>query len=227
VKRISCVLIFLILCSMIFGAQTPNQLLFRNIEWGTDATSVASILKDQGFPDPNISDSFLWHDWGSDSLRFNGKDIGISLSYSFDGDFYIAGHEVRNITLIFLYSHGADFVSYDHGKTTFLQARITFDTLDAKIVYDDLLQKLKTLYGNPVKQYQENTFYQLYYAEWNGGNKTGINLQCGLRKDNGTLVYQDVTLYYGKTNDKDLFSMLAAAKESEVLKKQKSNYDGL
>ncbi|MFA5546415.1 MAG: hypothetical protein WDA14_12270 [Sphaerochaetaceae bacterium] len=226
-RRISCVLIFIFLCSIIFGAQTSNQLLFRNIEWGTDATTVASILKDQGFPDPNISDSILWHDWGSDSLRFNGKDIGISLNYFFDDDFTIAGHEVRIITLIFLYGHGSDFITYDHGKTTFLQAMITFDTLDAKIVYDDLLLKLKTLYGNPVKNYAEKTYYQFYYAEWNGGNNTGINLQCGLREDEGTLVYQDVTLYYGKTNDKDLFSKFATTKEREVLKKQKSNYDGL
>ena len=101
-RRISCILVFIFLCSIIFGAQTSNQLLFRNIEWGTDATTVASILKDQGFPDPNIGDFFLWHDWGSDSLRSNGRDIGISLNYSFDSDFNIAGHEVPYITLIFL-----------------------------------------------------------------------------------------------------------------------------
>lgn len=214
---------------MIFGAQTPNQLLFRNIEWGTDATTVASILKNQEFPDPNISDLILWHDWGSNSLRLNGKDIGITLDYDdFNDDFNIAGHKVRNISLIFLFGHGTDFVTYDNGKTTLLQVKATFETLDAKIVYDDLLIKLKALYGNPAKQYQENYSYQLYYAEWNGENSTGINLQCGLREDiNGALVYQDVTLYYGKTNDKELFSKFAAAKEREVLKKQKNNYDGL
>lgn len=224
-KKLSVFVLIVLLCAYLFAA--TQEFKFMDIPFKSNIVSVQDALQKVGLDNPSISDPLFWHEWGTDMNWFVNSDVfGQDMKYYPSADFKIAGYPVSLIQLSFLYGLSNGKIDYSEETTELVHVKIEFKTSDALALYNDLCEKLSSLYGRG-KSSKSNSGYESYDTLWSGANNTGIHLSCGIRKDKGNVIYQAVTLFYGRTDAEAMKRNVLKAIEQSKIESNKTNTWGL
>lgn len=206
-KRFFIFLVVLMLFVPAALADTETEIVFHGIPWGISVNELADQLRQRNI---SVSASDIKNDedmvfWGSQFLsvsddRFDTTGHKISLYYWNDpGKAKIAGHPVQELELYSHYGIADGKISLDANDSKYYLVNIWFDANDEMVVgiYDDLLTKLTTLYGNCTESTFKTSSSNYTCATWHGANNSAVILYRSVSDSSG---YQFVHLIYGKTD---------------------------
>lgn len=210
-----------------------EEILFRDIPWGTTSKNVKKFLKNK-----NSSVNFsLWEkgyilypDTMLDSSSFDGLNEGGTVIYAHK--LTAGGYDIQTAQLHFAYKIQAGKI--DRNTDSLYAALYYFDVVEHEFVYKDLQQKMIDLYGNGKEicktktgliagvDYSGKYEYVINQTTWYGDNNTFVTLQWVSSTNQAESVQNGcgVSMLYGKT---DADSMLDDLKEA--LKQEKANAD--
>ena len=173
-------------------ATTEQEILFRNIPWGTSATELEkqdfigfSSFYDSSMP---FQDSFTveptWRKLQGNSTDFNA---GLAATcYTWNGQVKVAGYETSNIHLYCAYSLEGNNLLKEKSNSRFFAADYVFDPLDYQYAYNTLAQKLTDLYGEGTNEHSiekswmaesghsDDIEIEMNITTWNGANDTHV-----------------------------------------------------
>ncbi len=165
-----------------FAESTEKEpILFRDNKWGA---SLPEVLK--SFPaelkfDNLRSDSayrveYSLYEEGRD--YYNGHVVGnVSARSSSLKNFKVAGYEVTGIRLRFAWVPGEDgLIVEDETNTALYYAMYEITPKDLKTVYEDLVKKLSSIYGDSAFIKTDNLVINYKYTVWQGGDGTLVSL---------------------------------------------------
>lgn len=165
-KRVfSAILVLCFLCSAAALAavehpHTASDILFRGFPWRSSLTDVIADLTAAGMPDGVITADVTVADVSGPSVYYSEETDIVGLTYSArssdlgasDG-FSVAGHQVMSVEVKAVYGIIDGIVSRKPEDSRIYTAiyyfRVPVDEAAAKAVYDDLFQKMVSLYGEP------------------------------------------------------------------------------
>lgn len=119
----------------------------------------------------------------------------------------MGGYLVKSIHAYCHFAYSADSVNLDATNSRFYMADAWIDTADEAAAYDDLKDKLSTLYGEPVEDIANQTAYnyknEIHYSVWYGANNTAVCLRYGFsanKEEEWVTDTEYLILTYGKTD---------------------------
>ena len=199
---------------------TQSEILFRDIPWFVSITDAKLMLHDKcDLPEGRLRGDETMYSWGPDYTAVSAPNGGFK--YSLDGlgnNLFVGGHSVSEIYLYALYGYSEDEIFRDDTSSRFYQATYYFDDADED-TYSDLLEKLSSLYGDPVETFKRDDGEETY-AIWHGANNTGVILTFN------TYFWSTLSLTYGQTNTDSLIEDLNAA-FARINSKSSGETDGL
>lgn len=217
-KKIICAfLIITLLTSSAFAA----EITFREIPWGSNVNETLSQLGLYDIDDVtesvnrNPRQEMVVHSDNIEKIGSKGitsydvwseVDCGFKAVMFWSPEFIVAGHEVSNLELQFLYGVVNNKVSTSKEDAEFVSAKYEFNPDDYIQVYEELLDKLIWLYGEPIieESISNDSYFSQHrrerYAKWNGSN--GIELLLYLRYyvDDTSKYQYELSLEYAKTD---------------------------
>lgn len=162
---------------------TDKEILFRDIPWGTSFTDVQNILSDfdwygmsyehmKRYPVQEV----LTDDDGGTDVFTNGG-INIVASPFTDKETDVAGYKTSNINLYFSYTPDGIF-SKEDSQTELYGAKYEFEPQNLQSMYDDIENKLTSLYGDPADVTADKnwTGAKNTYTWWYGANDSVVVL---------------------------------------------------
>lgn len=158
-------------------ANTNKEINFSGFEWYSDYSETLAAATAKGII--NVRDyfdedsyltphwtSFYWGKYGRDDAG-SEKNCGGYISSS-SGIPNVAGYKVNNLYLYMMWNPTDGKVN-DYkatGAAQFYMAEYSFEVTDKEACYNDLISKLKGLYGeNPIEQVAGNSS-KTYYTTW-------------------------------------------------------------
>lgn len=176
------VAILLINCGEAFADEYEKPILFRDAEWGISYPEVQAYLPD-GVRISSTRTSEYWHPMKDVMYNENGDYYKAELGcYSYvqsssKTDLKVAGYDVENIYLYFLYDIGQNgMLIKDDDHTSLIYAYYKLEPKDPEAVYSDLVTKLTSLYGD-VDLHQKDSPYISYEQNlWYGANGTMVSV---------------------------------------------------
>lgn len=196
-------LTFLLAFLMIYSVACAEEITFRGIPWGTDPQTVIQLM---GWDVALIEENQIMEEMGKTPqtddpmvryflnnevsdvgyFTFDDKIYGENCGYVFSdyyfrrGDMTVAEHDVSDIELEFLYGIENNEVNTAYQASEFVKATYSFWGGEISI-FDDLLDKLTWLYGEPSDFVEEindypSTKYKEVSVVWYGDNNTIIHL---------------------------------------------------
>ena len=235
--------------SMMPSQTSAEKIDFFDIPWLIDATQFKQLLIDANIPLKATTEEIgVGYGIYSESSSFGDGNI-IPVAYSdhvrvgthiFENNDYrnsckIGGHRVGKLIAEFYYEHNDN---KSEGKLYSIAANIIpHSQITSLEQYDDLKEKLTTLYGIPYT-YNETLDgvifdFEYDFCIWLGADHTAVYIEK-IRSSNDSLNDGDITLYYGLTSSFEAFNRIEAAqyakenqqKESSIRDIQNS-YSGL
>lgn len=214
-----------------------EEIIFREIPWGTNYTEVFSQL--QSMKLLNISgenyktmsaDEILFGDYKG--LDFDFTDINV-IAYALNGETEVAGYTTSEINLYFSYVPVDGVITKEENDTSLYGAQYIFESQNLTEMYADLTEKLISLYGEPAEVTTETDIYDnLYtYTHWYGQNDTEVVLKS-VDATNDTTGYYKNEIYisyvwrYGDTmlqEASDILQKVEEEKEAEVYNNDDTN----
>ncbi len=215
-----------------------GEITFQNYEWGASANAVSVLLQEQFFE----SVTPTWSD-ADDLVPTPMYSVGFRI---FDyGDNKIAGYDVANFSMYFHYGEHEGKLNPNPEYSKLYLVTMNFNVADIEGTYNDLLQKLTSLYGEGKTTTSRGSAYSLSdggykhtttTTEWRGQNNSGIKLSMCLPSDNAPdsadMFHHYLVLSYGKTDSDSTISKVykdyqAFVAEQEKSSRDSSNKDGL
>lgn len=214
-KMIALIVMILVMASM----ASAQEIRFRNIEWTTD---VITVLEQLDLIDVNKakneekSDMYKLVQVHEANINEFGSERMIEYS-CFDNSGYVcmpvlgsklvvAEHEVKWLELQFVYGMIDGKVSREQSDSQLYTAKYEFKPDDYLIAYEDLLDKLIWLYGEPVikETINNESFLTKHrhekYAKWEGENGTALLLYVKYYTDDTNKFQYELSIEYGKTD---------------------------
>lgn len=198
-KIVTLLLLLITVCS---GA-SAEEILFRDIPWGSNVQTVLDKLgwdealielnqvrslqgKSPVADDPseyylnNNEVSEIEYPSKGESISHENCGFKYSNFYYREGSMIVAEHSIASIDLEFLYGMEGGKVSTDSSYGEFVKATYSFMGDDIKI-YEDVLDKLIWMYGEPVEFVETIDDYSSFKAKeidvlWEGENDTVVCL---------------------------------------------------
>ena len=196
-------LTFLLVFLMISSVACAEEITFRGIPWNTDPHGVIKLM---GWDVALIEENQIMEEMGktpqTDDLMvryflnnevsdvgyfaFDDKIYGENCGYVFSdyyfrrGDMIVAEHDVSEIELEFLYGMENGKVDMEYQSSKFVKATYSFWGGEISI-FDDLLDKLTWLYGEPFDYIENINDYPSSKSKevsvvWYGDNDTILHL---------------------------------------------------
>lgn len=247
VKKISAIALVLLL--LIWVNACAEEILFRDIPYESNVKEVLDAL---GWSEQFYSMNESLVSKGKESLaedpieyycearkvsevgaytredRGVSGDCGYTCVRGFFGDEEVAGHRINFVELTFLYGVNNSEVNIDPLSSNFVSASYMFAGGDVSI-YEDILDKLKWLYGEPTdstEEVQEYSYPSKKVKEinviWEGENDTELLLYARIKGefDDETHTYNyeldEMELEYGKSDMGERIEIITALmKEAE------------
>ena len=234
-KRLVLPLMLLSLVSMSLTAhaEVEEEILFREIPWGTSFTEVKDNII------PELDWDSMHGDWmrvltlndiiadKSESMDFKNNDLCLD-AYTI-GEIDVAGYTVSQTSMYYAFVPVGGSVTHEDSDTALYAAEYDIEPVDLDLAFADLFNKLVSVYGEPdaSKQYEIFNEYPnvLYY--WYGSNDTMVVLKRSPYKDDN-----HIHIFYAWENgDKllheadDVVSGIKADEESSIY--GNDNTDGL
>ena len=215
-----------------------KEIRFQDYSWGDSASTVAASLGEQAYD----SMTPTWED--ADSLMpMSSYQLGYRV-FTY-GNREIAGYKVANFSMYFMYGQANGQISTSPENSELYLVTMNFEVADVESTYDDLYQKLTSIYGEGKTSTRTDSAFSLSdggyksdvtVTEWTGANNTGIQLVKEVPRDgspdSADSFSRYVVLSYGKTDSASTLSNLykqyrqyVSASESE--KRDSQNTDGL
>ena len=171
-KIIACILLVVLLAQFSIAyadscplpkKNTDKEILFSGFEWYTDYKNTLAAASKKGFVnnydwsrDNFDADKCVtphWHTVYNSINSFAGSEAGCGGYLAYYSDVpNVAGYKIDEVKLYFMWNpEGTQFSDYKASEAVrFYMAKYEFDVTDKRACYDDLLKKLKGLYGeNP------------------------------------------------------------------------------
>lgn len=187
-KKVFSAFLALMILTMCFGAFADDvyekPILFRNIEWGS---SLNTALKEipNGVKMRDFDEREYWYPV-SDFI-YDGNGYGTQLKANLGGYVYarsssmegvkVAGYDVKNIYMYFLYEVGEDgLLKKDTDNTSFVYAYYLIEPKDSEAVFNDLTAKLTSIYGDVDITKSDSSIISYWQNAWNGADGTVVSL---------------------------------------------------
>ena len=222
-------LVLVLSCVAALADTYEQPILFRGAAWGSAFAEVQSALP-KGVEMNELSALSYWYPIEDRMFytRSSSYKAEIGCQTSTYGhtlkDVTVAGHEVYQIGLVFVYQAGEDGVLIkDADHTSLVYAYYWLRPEDPDAVYADLVNKLTTIYGDidlhqaatPLNSYEQNLWY--------GADGTMVSV---VREDtqNGS---HNIRIMYGYLGADDLVDAAYEALVYEEAQKLANDFSGL
>lgn len=182
------------------SADYDKEITFRDIPWGTDVESSINDMdvgdfeiKDYDGYAPSLTDWLIYVSL-DDQPFFNG--IGLFATCNMP-KVDLAGYKLKGITTYYFYDFASDDATKTNDKTKLYAATYNLYFDNVNDAYDDLTNKLTSLYGKyDIFDSRDNIMGgTCAWAVWKGANDTCVSLkkvdQTGTKSDS------DLSLTYG------------------------------
>ena len=218
-----------LLCSSAFA----DEILFRGIPWGSTPAEVKALL-DFSVITPTKGSQCSWEagmPYGHEkSFEHTGAD-----SFTNQDNLQVAGYDVVQVCVRFYYPLVDGVVVEDDKQSMFYYAHYMIEPKDVDGAYEDLVEKMTTLYGEGVVYNNPPSDGWYAYTEecvvWYGDNNTGARVIIRRYKDSST--NDDyIIISYGKTDSLETLTTLKSAYDAVLIQKEREerenhNMDGL
>jgi hypothetical protein len=233
---------------MISSAAIADEILFRDIPWGSNAVLIENEMENfaKGYGS-TLDDMYLPY-WPDDPFDPFSKSTAHEAGwwiYTYTDALNVAGYPVINVDAYCHYGVKDNCLSRDKNDGEFYQARYVFDVIDIDSAYADLREKLCLLYGdgkettdtgsgamygsNGKVEYDKTT----KFTTWVGDSGTAVMLcsstsSLGIEEDS---LHNYLTLLYGKTTADYKLEKVEGLVKNEQMRAEAenaaANFDGL
>ena len=160
------ILIFLLIpmCSLAESVEEVS-ITFRGIPWGSSYNDIQNSLLDGEHLGKlsrshhcSTANSYVT---GTNEILYSGEELGAFCSlFSADGHYVpVAGYETVVSELEFVYMPNENgLIDYNQKNTALIKAMYSIETIVPNVVFEGLLKKLTSVYGEPVyeKRYSDS-----------------------------------------------------------------------
>lgn len=169
---------FVLSMTVVVNAEVDKDITFKNIPWGTSFTESKENYVQ------NLAWSSQHGDWmrvltigditadSYDSNKFKNNDLCLH-AYSIDS-VEVAGYEVSQTDMYYAFVPVNGIVTHEDADTSLYCAEYEIEPVDLDSAFDDLFEKMKSVYGEPDTSKTYSIFVDcenlLYY--WYGTNDT-------------------------------------------------------
>lgn len=223
-KIVVLILIIILLGSS--NAETSKEITFRGIEWG----STVDYALNDALSDVRWGNAYAPQEVSSNDFELIGDKKGVEsyhgkicLYYSSfqPGNITVAGYTIDRLELRFVLVPESNNLIIDNDHTSFYFASYELIPSNIDVVYDDLTDKLKTLYGD---NYSE--------VDIGGFSKRRIRYWIGLKDTVVSLLYENgsssrITISYGFLGSKELLQNAIEAYTISEQDRVAENTEGL
>lgn len=180
-KKFFCLILFMaLMLASIASAEFDDEIKFRSVDWSLSAPEVLKALESSGLKWTNGSvstgrkiKSQACGEWSGyydhDCLYY------IDTSYS-SPSIKVAGYDISDVTLYFACTENNGKITHDEKDTAFYMAKYKLEPKDIQAVYDDFVDKLTAVYGEPDKTYTDTGIITYQFTYWYGKNNTMVIL---------------------------------------------------
>lgn len=193
-----CVATSLLTATPVF-AETDSEILFRDIPWGTSYADTQNILSD-----------FDWYGLSFESMKtypvlevltddadgtdsFNNGGINMTAQPFSQKETDVAGYTTSDIQLFFAYTSVDGILQDDDTQTALYGARYEFEPQNLQSMYEDVKNKLVSLYGEPDDTTSDKNWLGIKYTYtwWYGANDSVVVLRGADSSEDTTDLYDD------------------------------------
>lgn len=214
------------------GDEYAEPILFRGAAWGSSFQEVVKVLPEGvKMYDPKTSEywypmSDMMYDesgWGN-QLKGELGCYAYAKSSSLKG-VKVAGYEVEDLYLYFIFTPDSNgkLVKDDFSRTAFYYGYYKLEPKDPDAVFDDLVNKLSSIYGDIDEEKSNSSIIDDKMALWNGADGTMVSI---FRQDYSSGSHY-IYIKYGFTGGDDLMQAAYEAVVREETESAGSNIDGL
>jgi hypothetical protein len=206
-RRFASIFLIMLLMFAFNTVARADEILFRNLPWGSTLTSVTETT---GFKFTKIHgesyktysvDAVLHGDY--DGLKFEYTDINLIANVrSPSKEQNVAGFTTSDMVLYFAYIPDDGTMVYEDDHTALYGARYIFEPTDIDGMAADLMRKLSSLYGEPTKKSSDSDWMNNKYVHtyWEGDNNTVVVLREQHADSTSTLYHDEIQIGYAWRN---------------------------
>ena len=219
--------------------EEDKEILFRDIEWGTSYSEVKSVLYEYDWYEMYYEmmktysvDEILLGDY--EGIDFPNAGFNMIATPFTNKEIDVAGYVTSGFYLYLAFPVVNEKMVQDEENAIFYGARYEFEPENTEMMYNDLKNKLSSLYGEPVKDKSETDLLDIvtYTTVWEGVNETYVSLVTNDVSDEEELWPDSLCISYawGKGDDYLKFASDAISKkalEEKVSAYGNENVDGL
>ncbi len=225
------VVVMLLHCGFAFAEDIyENEICFRGVAWGASYDETLKAMPDE-IKFYGLQDREYWY-----TNEVNMFDEGINDYYkghlgcytytmtSSLKDLKVAGYEIENLSLYFCYLTGEDgLLIKDEEHTALVFAYYKLEPKDHEAVYEDLITKLTSLYGDVDVTRHDSSYISHTQNMWYGADETMVSV---VKEDYPTGSHY-IYIKYGFSGADDLIKAAYEAAVLEETRNAASNTDGL
>lgn len=234
-KRIMVVLLTIMLLlsvgySNAENTEDSNPILFRGVEWGVKQKDAEKALSGIKFNSPDtythwrsvkdfLTDAYPYTFYYNSVLGYN-----LYATDSSKSNLKVAGYQVNSIGLKFVYlTDDNGILVRDAEHSALITATYTFKVTDKKAVFDDLTDKLTSLYGEIDESYQDGYSIVNTINIWYGSEGTLVVLRYEKYSSGSETLY----LSYGFQGGDELIEAAYRGAVKKEIQEAASDTDGL
>ena len=237
-RAFSLILAVLTATALFVPCAMAEGITFRGIPWGSSQTEVEKAMDAEGI-DLWVYEDYNMRRWDGIEQQFDwehSKDIPCGwYSTAFGCNLTVAGYNVHYVeTYCVCGTPENGKISQSKDDSIFYIGAYTFDVIDHRAVYEDLKEKLCSIYGECEEKAKNGSGFhfgakgsgEYHYTErtatWNGDDETSVKLYCY------TSDYDDdndirVAIYYGKTDMDGYIDSLQAKMKADALQAERDS----
>lgn len=208
-----------------------DEILFNDIEWGTNYTNVDSVLSSlslinisgEDYKTMSVDDIILGDYKGID---FEYDDINIIAS-ALNGETDVAGYTTREVQLHFAYIPVDGVLDKTEENSSLYGAQYFFDTQNLQEMSQDLTNKLSSTYGesDDVKTDVDMWGNEYTYTYWYGQNDTVVVLKTVDTTNDTSGMYEDeIIISYVWLKGDELLQNASDILKQEAIDNEESVY---
>lgn len=238
-KRLVCLVLVLMVC--LTPCVLAEEITFRGIPWGSSMAEVEEAL--------NLERLYVYSEDHPGKWEYVHNQYSIYgipgycsawSAQSFSDELTVAGYSAYpSVYCVYGLAENGEVLRAKEDSVFYLGG-YAFDVIDSRATFDDLKEKLTSVYGVGTETVEYDEVYRVsstgsgvssgvYNKEtrcvaWYGENNTGVKL-CGVFSDNEAVGNGEnyVSVWYGKTDMNDYLDELQAAIHGEMVEAENAS----